>query len=115
MVEANASTARVLVYCSDQLSLSSHGVNAASNAPPLATANAAERLHALVVTRDGRFLVSGGEKGAAVVRCVHDLSVWARYDGPGPAITSLRVTPEECLVAGMADGRLAVWAPIVAG
>ena len=115
LVEANASTARVLVYCSDQLSLSSHGVNAASNAPPLATANAAERLHALVVTRDGRFLVSGGEKGAAVVRCVHDLSVWARYDGPGPAITSLRVTPEECLVAGMADGRLAVWAPIVAG
>ena len=59
--------------------------------------------------------VQGGEKGAVVVRCTHNLAPWARYDGPGPAITALRVTPEECLIAGMADGRLAVWAPVVAG
>ena len=110
-----AITARVLVYCSDELTLSAHGVNAAATDPPLAWANTTERLHALVATRDGRHLVTGGEKGAVVVRCTHNLSPWARYDGPGPAITSLFVTPEECLIAGMADGRLAVWAPVVAG
>jgi|AntAceMinimDraft_12_1070368.scaffolds.fasta_scaffold61290_1 hypothetical protein len=62
-----------------------------------------------------RRYATGGEKGAVVVRCTHNLSPWARYDGPGPAITALWVTPEECLIAGMADGRLAVWAPVVAG
>ena len=79
-------SARVLCYCGDRLTLSAHAVNS-SSAAPLATASTAERLHALVVTRDGRFLVTGGEKGAVVVRCTHDLTPWARYDGPGAAIT----------------------------
>jgi WD40 repeat protein len=55
-----AITARVLVYCSDQLTLSSHGINALGHAPALAWAHTTERLHALVVTRDGRFLVTAG-------------------------------------------------------
>ena len=110
-----APVAAVLVYDGDQLTLSTHGINSPSDAPPLATANATERLHALTLSPDGRFLVTGGEKGAVVVRNCHDLRVCARYDGPGPAVTALRTTPEECIVGGLADGRIAVWAPGVAG
>ena len=107
--------AAVLVYCADQLTLTTHGINSPCDAAPLASAMTTERLHALAVSPDGRFLVTGGEKGAVVVRHCHDLQVCARYDGPGPAITALRVTPEECVVGGLADGRMAVWAPGVAG
>jgi len=110
-----APVAAVLVYDGDQLTLSTHGINSPSDAPPLATANATERLHALTLSPDGRFLVTGGEKGAVVVRNCHNLRVCARYDGPGPAVTALRTTPEECIVGGLADGRIAVWAPGVAG
>ena len=110
-----APVAAVLVYDGDQLTLSTHGINSPSDAPPLATANATERLHALTLSPDGRFLVTGGEKGAVVVRNCHDLRVCARYDGPGPAVTALRTTTEECIVGGLADGRIAVWAPGVAG
>ncbi|EEH54935.1 uncharacterized protein MICPUCDRAFT_902, partial [Micromonas pusilla CCMP1545] len=86
-----------------------HGINAPCSAAPLATASASERLHAFAVTSDARFLLTGGEKGIVVVRMVHDLSIWAKYDGPGPGMTALCVTPEECIVGGMADGRIAVW------
>jgi hypothetical protein len=44
----------------DELTLSAHGINAATGAPPLAWAHTTERLHALVVTRDGRHLVTVG-------------------------------------------------------
>jgi WD40 repeat protein len=114
LVEATTSTARLLVYCADTLLISSHGINAPCSAAPLATASASERLHAFAVTSDARFLLTGGEKGIVVVRMVHDLSIWAKYDGPGPGMTALCVTPEECIVGGMADGRIAVWAPVVA-
>ena len=45
-----------------------------------------------------------------VVRGAHDLAPWARYDGPGPAITAMHVTADDCVVGGLADGRIAVWA-----
>ena len=114
LVEARISTARVLVYCADRLSLAAHGVNDGWDASPLATAAVAERLHALALTPDERYLVTGGEKGAVVVRGAHDLAPWARYDGPGPAITAMHVTADDCVVGGLADGRIAVWASTTA-
>ena len=90
----------MLVYCADRLSLAAHGVNDGWDASPLATAAVAERLHALALTPDERYLVTGGEKGAVVVRGAHDLAPWARYDGPGPAITAMHVTADDCVVGG---------------
>ena len=102
------------MYCADRLLLAAHGVNDGWDASPLATAAVAERLHALALTPDERYLVTGGEKGAVVVRGAHDLAPWARYDGPGPAITAMHVTADDCVVGGLADGRIAVWASTTA-
>jgi WD40 repeat protein len=105
-----ASTARVLVYCGDALLLSCHGVNADCDEAPLARAFSSERVNALAVSPDERFLALGTERGSIALRATHDLKPWARLDGPGPPITALGVTSDDCFVAGLGDGRIAVWA-----
>ena len=112
LLEGKIGTARVLVYCADALSLNSFGVNASTaDAPALASASLAERANALCVTPDERFLALAQEKGSVAVRSTHDLSPWARLEGPGPAVTAIRVAADDVFVGGLRDGRIAVWAP----
>jgi WD40 repeat protein len=112
LLEGKIGTARVLVYCADALSLSCFGVNASTaDAPALASASLAERANALCVTPDERFLALAQEKGSVAVRSTHDLSPWARLEGPGPAVTAIRVAADDVFVGGLRDGRIAVWAP----
>ena len=111
LLEGRVGTARVLVYCEDALCLSSFGVNAEADAPPLASASLAERANALCVTPDERFVALAQERGSVAVRATHDLSPWARLEGPGPAVTAIRVAADDVFVGGLRDGRIAVWAP----
>lgn len=113
LTEAKVSSARVLVYCGDALFLSSHGINARCDAPPIASVTLTERICALCVTWDERFLVMGGEKGVVAIRTTHDLFPWARLDGANCAITAIAVAKGDgVVIGGLADGRIAVWAPV---
>eukprot|EP00736_Rhodelphis_marinus_P013944 Rmarinus@m.16402 len=77
----------------------------------LQSVDACERLTAMVVTEDGEFLVTGGERRFVVVRRLYDLKVVKKFpsedcplDNP---ITSLVVSPvENVLLVGLTDGRL---------
>ena len=112
LLEGRVGPARVLVYGGDALSLSCFGVNADADAPPLAFASLAERANALCVTPDERFLALAQERGSVAVRATHDLSPWVRLEGPGPAVTAVRVAADDVFVGGLRDGRIAVWAPV---
>ena len=111
LLDAKVSTARVLVYSGDALCLTSHGINVPCDSEPLACAILTEKINTLCVTYDERFLVLGSGKGSVAVRTAHDLAPWARLDGVGCAITAVTVTEEDCVLGGLQDGRIAVWAP----
>jgi len=100
-----------LVYSGDALCLTSHGINVPCDSEPLACAILTEKINTLCVTYDERFLVLGSGKGSVAVRTAHDLAPWARLDGVGCAITAVTVTEEDCVLGGLQDGRIAVWAP----
>ena len=57
----------------------------------------------------GEFIACAGEKGQITLRSMHSLDVVWRYDGSGKTITSLAVTPKECILAGTKDGSLLVF------
>ena len=111
LLEGRVGAARVLVYGGDALALSCFGVNADADAPPLAFVSLAERANALCVTPDERFIALAQERGSIAVRATHDLSPWAKLEGPGPAVTAVRVAADDVFVGGLRDGRIAVWAP----
>jgi hypothetical protein len=77
----------------------------------VATAETSERIHALAVTADGRFVVTGGEKCSLVVRHMHNLKVHRRMETMASPITALAVTEEHCFVVGLQDGTLLLWSP----
>ena len=106
LLEGRVGPARILVYGGDALALSSFGVNADADAPPLAFASLVERANALCVTPDERFLALAQERGSVAVRATHDLSPWARLEGPGPAVTAVRVAADDVFVGGLRDGQL---------
>jgi hypothetical protein len=111
LLEGRVGAARVLVYGGDALALSCFGLNADADAPPLAFVSLAERVNALCVTPDERFIALAQERGSIAVRATHDLSPWAKLEGPGPAVTAVRVAADDVFVGGLRDGRIAVWAP----
>ena len=67
-----------------------------------------ERLTSLALTRDGKYLVSGGERGFVVVRETYSLEVVKRFPAVDAAIRSLCLTAKEDMACvGLADGRCA--------
>lgn len=53
----------------------------------MAAVETGERVHALAVTTDGRFVVTGGEKCSLVVREMHNLQVHRRMETMASPIT----------------------------
>lgn len=96
--------------CASNASAGAHHVlPAPPHRHPLADTH--ERLAALCPSPDGRLLLAAGTSGRATLRWLHSLQVVLRYDaGRGP-ITSLAVTPEQCFLAGTAEGSLVLFAP----
>lgn len=81
------------------------------NGRHLVSADTHERLSAAELSPDGRLLLTAGNQGTVTLRWLHSLQVVLRYDaGRGP-LTALAITPEDCFLAGSAEGSLVLFAP----
>mmetsp|Transcript_3494 Transcript_3494/g.4720 ORF Transcript_3494/g.4720 Transcript_3494/m.4720 type:complete len:189 (+) Transcript_3494:765-1331(+) len=97
----------IVLFSPGDLTLRSYSLGGAE----LARVESCERVMAAACTQDGRFLVTGGEQGVLLVRHVHDLSLHRRYQQLHAPITALVVSVEHCVIVGLQDGSLLLWAP----
>ena len=98
----------IVAYSHDDLCLRTFSVNG----HPLSTCEAGERLRALAVNTlsRGDCVIVAGERTGVSVRRLRDLALLHRYDSAGSALaTCLCVTAEESILAGTADGHVAVY------
>ncbi|TKW23149.1 hypothetical protein SEVIR_4G274600v4 [Setaria viridis] len=96
---------RVVLYSENDLSLHMYSINGRH----IASSATSGRLNCMELSCCGEFIACAGEKGHIVLRSMHSLDTVWRYDGAGKTITSLAVTPEECILAGTKDGSLLVF------
>ncbi|CAD6338666.1 unnamed protein product [Miscanthus lutarioriparius] len=96
---------RVVLYSENDLSLHMYSINGRH----IASSATLGRLNCIELSCCGDFIVCAGELGQIVLRSMHSLGIVWRYDGTGKTITSLAVTPEECILAGTKNGRLLVF------
>lgn len=96
---------RIVFYAEDDLSLNMYSINGKH----IASSESNGRLNCVELSSRGEFLVCSGDQGQIVVRLMSSLDVVRRYDGVGKIITALRVTQEECFLAGTKDGTLLVY------
>ncbi|KAI3896170.1 hypothetical protein MKX03_000290, partial [Papaver bracteatum] len=96
---------RIVFYAEDDLSLNMYSINGKH----IASSESNGRLNCVELSSCGEFLVCAGDQGQIVVRSMSSLDVVRRYDGVGKIITALRVTQEECFLAGTKDGTLLVY------
>ncbi|KAK9837038.1 hypothetical protein WJX84_000368 [Apatococcus fuscideae] len=107
LLAAAAGQGMLVAHSWQDLSLHAYTINGRH----LVSAEGNERLKAMVVSPDGRFLLTGGCKGFITLRWLHSMEVVLKYDaGRGP-ITALAVTAEDCILAGTQDGCMMVFAP----
>ncbi|PWZ18278.1 BEACH domain-containing protein B [Zea mays] len=96
---------RVVLYSENDLSLHMYSINGRH----IASSATLGRLNCIELSCSGDFIVCAGELGQIVLRSMHSLGIVWRYDGNGKTITSLAVTPEECILAGTKNGSLLVF------
>ncbi|KAF2928095.1 BEACH domain-containing protein B isoform X2 [Oryza sativa Japonica Group] len=96
---------RVVFYSESDLSLHMYSINGKH----IASSASGGRINCMELSCCGQFLVCAGEHGQIVLHSMHCLDIIRRYDGAGKTITSLSVTPEECILAGTKDGSLLVF------
>lgn len=96
---------RIVLYSDDDLSLHLYSINGKH----IASSESYGRLSCVELSSCGDFLVCAGDHGQIVLRSMKSLEVVEKYPGIGKIITSLRVTPEECILAGTKEGSLLVY------
>ncbi|KAH0452153.1 hypothetical protein IEQ34_019452 [Dendrobium chrysotoxum] len=96
---------RMVIYADDDLSLHMYSVNGKH----IASSESNGRLICMELSGCGNFLICAGDHGQIVQRSMHSLDVLRRFEGIGKVITSLTVTPEECILAGTKDGSLLLY------
>uniref|UniRef100_A0A0A9DC66 BEACH domain-containing protein n=1 Tax=Arundo donax TaxID=35708 RepID=A0A0A9DC66_ARUDO len=96
---------RLVLYSDSDLSLHMYSINGKH----IASSESNSHLNCMELSCCGEFMVCAGDHGQIVLRSMHSLDVVWRYEGAGKTITSLAVTPEECLLAGTKDGSLIVF------
>ncbi|KAL6629117.1 hypothetical protein ACP70R_028882 [Stipagrostis hirtigluma subsp. patula] len=96
---------RLVLYSDSDLSLHMYSINGKH----LASSESNSRVNCMELSCCGEFMVCGGDHGQIVLRSMHSLNVVWRYEGAGKTITSLAVTPEECILAGTKDGSIIVF------
>ncbi|KAF8687356.1 hypothetical protein HU200_043042 [Digitaria exilis] len=96
---------RVVLYSENDLTLHMYSINGRH----IASSATSGRLNCMELSCCGEFIVCAGEHGQIVLRSMHSLDIVWRYDVSGKTITSLAVTPEECILAGTKDGSLLVF------
>mmetsp|Transcript_7408 Transcript_7408/g.24883 ORF Transcript_7408/g.24883 Transcript_7408/m.24883 type:complete len:2990 (-) Transcript_7408:33-9002(-) len=102
-------SSRVVCACAASGALSVHHVNGATLAK---YASRHETFDACCVTRDERILLLGNRRGDVTLRHTRDLSIRAQINVANVGVTALSTAAsDECLLVGLADGRLCLWAP----
>lgn len=96
---------RIVLYADGDLSLHLYSINGKH----IASSDSNGRLNCLELSCCGEFLVCAGDQGQIVVRSMNSLEIVRRYSGTGKIISSLTVTPEECIIAGTKDGSLLLY------
>ncbi|KAK4359154.1 hypothetical protein RND71_021383 [Anisodus tanguticus] len=96
---------RIVFYSDDDLSLHLYSINGKH----ISSSESNGRLNCLELSSCGEFLVCAGDQGVIIVRSMKSLEIVGKYNGIGKIVTSLTVTPEECLIAGTKDGSLLVY------
>ena len=84
------------------------------NGLALGVAVADERLAAMTLTLDSRAVLTGGERGAIVMRDANSLQELARWPGASASLTALCAVADNAVLAGTRDGRLQLWGPKLA-
>jgi WD40 repeat protein len=108
-IELLPKSSLVVCACGVAGALSVHDVNGATLAKSLSRH---EAFDAFCVTRDERHILIGNRRGDITVRAVHDLSIRAQINVANAGVVSISpVARDECLVVGLADGRVCLWAP----
>ncbi|KAK9806574.1 hypothetical protein WJX73_003713 [Symbiochloris irregularis] len=100
-------TGVLLAHSWQDLALHAYSVNGRH----LVSAEGTEKLSAVVMTPDGKLVISGGARGIVTLRWLHSLQVILRYEGGGAPVTALALSSEECIVAGTARGALLLYVP----
>lgn len=100
-----SSHGRIVLYADGDLSLHLYSINGKH----IASSDSNGRLNCLELSSCGEFLVCAGDQGQIVVRSMNSLEVVRRYAGIGKIISSLTVTPEECILAGTKEGSLLLY------
>ncbi|XP_066574555.1 lipopolysaccharide-responsive and beige-like anchor protein isoform X2 [Amia ocellicauda] len=69
-----------------------------------------ENIKAMLLSRDGQYLLSGGDGGVLTVWQVHDLKQLFTYPGCDAAIRSMAMSHDQrCIITGMASGSIVLF------
>lgn len=96
---------RMVIYADNDLCLHMYSINGKH----ISSSDSNGRLNCIVLSGSGDFLICAGDHGQIVLRSMHSLDILRRFEGVGKVVTSLTVTPEECILAGTKDGSLLLY------
>ncbi|XP_053475020.1 lipopolysaccharide-responsive and beige-like anchor protein isoform X2 [Ictalurus furcatus] len=69
-----------------------------------------DNIRAMLLSRDGQYLLCGGERGVLTVWQLHDLKQLFSYPGCDAAIRSMAMTTDQrCIITGMASGSIVLF------
>ncbi|KAG7314175.1 hypothetical protein KOW79_022671 [Hemibagrus wyckioides] len=69
-----------------------------------------DNIRAMLLSRDGQYLLCGGERGVLTVWQLHDLKQLFTYPGCDAAIRSMAITTDQrCIITGMASGSIVLF------
>ncbi|TTK16483.1 Lipopolysaccharide-responsive and beige-like anchor protein [Bagarius yarrelli] len=69
-----------------------------------------DNIKAMLLSKDGQYLLCGGERGVLSVWQVHDLKQLFTYPGCDAAIRSMAITADQrCIITGMASGSIVLF------
>jgi len=90
-------TGNFVVYSKSTSTLYSYSINGVC----LSIKDVAETINAMFITKDGKYLITGGMHGSIVIRNLHDLESVSAIKNQTP-VYSLCMAGQACLIAGMA-------------
>ncbi|KAF4071383.1 hypothetical protein AMELA_G00272490 [Ameiurus melas] len=69
-----------------------------------------DNIRAMLLSRDGQYLLCGGERGVLTMWQLHDLKQLFSYPGCDAAIRSMAMTTDQrCIITGMASGSIVLF------
>jgi hypothetical protein len=95
---------KIVAYSPYDLTLHVLSLNGVS----IASGDSKERLSCLVMTRNGKYVITGGNQGSVICRNAQNLEVVARWTAEAPITSIEMATDEQSILVGLEDGRLMI-------